>query len=69
MAAGNLLSHLFDIAPVTLKQSMEIAFGRLFNRAGLALKAVLIGAEMVIKMGKCRFDQTANAFGILRPSW
>jgi hypothetical protein len=48
---------------------MEVAFGGVLNRTGPALKTGQIGAEMVVKVGECRADQLANAFGILRPSW
>ena len=69
VAACHLLGHLLHVAPVALEQAMEVAFGRLFNRAGLPLKAVQVGGEVVIKMSECRLDQVANASGILRPSW
>ena len=69
MAACHLLGHLLHIAPVTLEQAVEVAFGRVFNRAGPALKAVQVRVEMVVEMGERRLDQPANAFGILRPSW
>jgi hypothetical protein len=48
---------------------MKITFGSLFNRAGPALKTGQVGAEVVVKMAERRLDQSANAFGILRPSW
>ncbi len=54
---------------MTEDEAMEIAFGGVFNRAGPALEAGQIGAEMVVKMGERRLDQAAYAFGILRPSW
>ena len=69
VATSHLLGHLFHVAPVALEQAVEVAFGRLFNRAGLPLKAVQVGVEVVVKMGERRLDQAVNAFGILRPSW
>ena len=69
VATGHLLGHLLHVAPVTLEQAMEVAFGRIFNRAGPALKTGQVGAEVVVKMAERRLDQAANAFGILRPSW
>jgi len=56
VAACHLFGHLLHVAPVTLEQAVEITFGRVFNRAGLALKAAQVGPEMVVKMGKRRLD-------------
>ena len=39
-----LLGRLFHVAPVTLEQAVEIAFGGFFNRSGPALKAAQIRA-------------------------
>ena len=69
VATCHLLGHLLHVAPVALEQAVEVAFGRVFNGAGLPLEAAQIRAEMVVKMGERRLDQAAYAFGILRPSW
>ncbi len=69
MATRDLLGHLLHVAPLALKQAMEVAFGSVFNGAGPALKARQVGVEVVFKVGECRLDQSGNAFGILRPSW
>ena len=69
MATRDLLGHLLHVAPLALKQAMEVAFGSVFNGAGPALKARQVGVEVVCKVGECRLDQFMNAFGILRPSW
>lgn len=69
VATRHLFGHLLHVAPVALEQAMEVTFSGIFNRAGPALKTGQVGAEVVIEMGECRLDQSANAFGILRPSW
>jgi len=69
VATRHLFGHLFHVAPVALKKAMQIAFGGVFDRAGPALKTGQIGVEVIFKVGECRPDQSANAFGILRPSW
>jgi len=60
---------LLHVAPVTLEQPLELAFGRIVDRAGLPLEAVQVGAEIVVETGMRRFEQAANAFGILGLSW
>lgn len=52
-AARHLLSHFPHVAPVTLKQALGVAPGGVFDRAGPALTARQIGAEVVFKVGKC----------------
>lgn len=69
VATRHLLGNLLHVASVALEQSMEIALGRVFNRASLALETAQVGAEMIVKMDERRIDQTANAFRISRLSW
>jgi hypothetical protein len=69
VAPRHLLGHLFHVAPVALKQAVEVTLGGILDRAGPALKTGQIGAEMIVKVDQCRPDELGNAFGILRPSW
>lgn len=64
MAARHGFGHLLHIAPVALEEPMQVEARCVFDRAGAALEASLVGCEVGIEMSQCGCDQASNAIRV-----